>query len=241
MKIITLIPSRLGSTRLPNKPLANIAGKAMILHVVDRVWEAGIKDVYVAAAEKEIADVVEKAGAKAVLTDADLPSGTDRIYQALQKIPNNQDVEYIINVQGDLPTIEPDVIKQTLELIKKGNYDIATAVAKITNNNEKTNHNVVKAIVSWKSEKEGQALYFTRATAPHGEGDLFHHIGLYIYKRSALEKFVKLESSPLEKREKLEQLRALENNMTIGVVKVETVPLGVDTIEDLETAREMLK
>lgn len=241
MKIITLIPSRLGSTRLPNKPLANIAGKAMILHVVDRVWEAGIKDVYVAAAEKEIADVVEKAGAKAVLTDPDLASGTDRIYQALQKISNNQDVEYIINVQGDLPTIEPDVIKQTLELIKKGDCDITTAVAKITNNNEKTNPNVVKAVVSWKSDKEGQALYFTRATAPYGEGDLFHHIGLYIYKRSALEKFVKLEASQLEKREKLEQLRALENNMTIGVVKVNTVPLGVDTLEDLETAREMLK
>ena len=241
MKIITLIPSRLGSTRLPNKPLANIAGKAMILHVVDRVWEAGIKDVFVAAAEKEIVDIVEKAGAKAVLTDPDLPSGTDRIYQALQKIPNNQDVEYIINVQGDLPTIEPDVIKQTLELIKKSNYDITTAVAKITNNNEKTNPNVVKAVVSWKSDKEGQALYFTRATAPHGEGDLFHHIGLYIYKRSVLEKFVQLEASPLEKREKLEQLRALENAMTIGVVKVNTVPLGVDTLEDLETAREMLK
>ena len=240
MKIITLIPSRLGSTRLPNKPLADIAGLPMVVQVLKRAQEAGMTDIYVAAAEPQIISAVEQNGGKAILTDPNLPSGTDRIYQALQKIPNNQDVDIIVNLQGDLPTIEPYVIESAINLIKTGDYDITTAVVKITEPSEKTNPNVVKAIVSWKNETSGQALYFTRTTAPHGDGDLYHHIGIYVYKRKALEQFVKLSPSPLELREKLEQLRALENGMKIGVVKTETMPLGVDTAEDLEKARKIL-
>ena len=240
MKIITLIPARLGSTRLPNKPLADIAGLPMIVQVVKRVLEAGISDICVAAAEKEIVEAVEKHGAKAVLTDPALPSGTDRIHQALQKILKNQDVDIIVNVQGDLPTIEPSVIAATINLIKTGKYDITTAVAEITRDSEKTNPNVVKAIVNWNDEKTGDGINFTRETKAASDGKYYHHIGLYVYKRSALEKFVKLPQSENEKRERLEQLRALDNGMKIGVVKTNTVPLGVDTQEDLEKAREIL-
>jgi 3-deoxy-manno-octulosonate cytidylyltransferase (CMP-KDO synthetase) len=233
----------MGSTRLPNKPLADICGLPMIVQVVKRVYEAGIDDVYVAAAEKEIIDILQRHKIKSVLTDPSLSSGTDRIYQALEFLEKQSDLseyQYVINVQGDLPTIEPKVINQVIELIKTDKYDIATAVAKITDNSERANPNVVKAIVSWKNSNEGKALYFTRATCPSGEGDLYHHIGLYAFKMSALKKFVSLNPSKLEVREKLEQLRALENDMTIGVVETKTVPLGVDTIEDLEKARNIL-
>ncbi len=240
MRIITLIPARLGSTRLPRKPLADIAGFPMIVQVVKRALEAGVSDVYVAAAEEEIAQAVEKAGVKAILTDPSLPSGTDRIAAALGKVEQNQKVDIVLNLQGDLPTIEPKVIKDTIDLLKTGDYDITTAVCEIKNESEKTNPNVVKAVVSWKNDNSGKALYFTRATAPANEGPLYHHIGLYAYKTAALEKFVKLPVSELEKREKLEQLRALENDMKIGVVKSDTVPLGVDTQEDLEKARNIL-
>jgi 3-deoxy-manno-octulosonate cytidylyltransferase (CMP-KDO synthetase) len=240
MKILTLIPARLGSTRLPNKPLADILGIPMIVQVLQRAVEAGMTDIYVAAAEKEIVEVVEKAGARAILTDAGLPSGTDRIHQAFQKMHNNQAVDIIVNLQGDLPTIEPKVIKSAIDLIKTGDYDITTAVCEIKNEEEKTNPNVVKAIVSWRDKTTGEATNFTRETKPSADGKFYHHIGLYVYKRSALEKFVSLPQSANEKRERLEQLRALDNGMKIGVVKTDTVPLGVDTPEDLEKARKIL-
>ncbi len=230
----------MGSTRLPNKPLADIAGLPMIVQVMKRAVEAGISEVCIAAAEKEIVEVVEKHGAKAVLTDPSHPSGTDRIHEALQKILKDQHVDIVVNVQGDLPTIEPSVIKAAIDLIKTGEYDITTAVAEITEESEKTNPNVVKAVVSWKDDGTGRALYFTRATTPSGDGPLYHHIGLYVYKREALEKFVSLPPSLLERREKLEQLRALENGMSIGVIRTAAVPLGVDTQEDLEKARAIL-
>lgn len=240
MKIVTLIPSRMGSTRLPNKPLADIHGLPMIVQVVKRAVEAGISDICVAAAEKEIVEVVEKYGGKAVLTDPALLSGTDRIHAALQKILKDQHVDIIVNVQGDLPTIEPSVIKAAIDLIKTGKYDITTAAAEIKDETEKNNPNVVKAIVEWEDDRTGKALNFTRETKPALDGKYYHHIGLYVYKRAALEKFVTLSPSEGEKLERLEQLRALENGLTIGVVKTETVPLGVDTMEDLEKARKIL-
>ena len=240
MKILTLIPSRLGSTRLPNKPLADISGLPMIVQVFQRAVEAGISDICVAAAEKEIVEVVEKAGGKAILTDPGLPSGTDRIHQAFKKILNNQDVDIIVNLQGDLPTIEPKVIKAAIDLIKEGKYDITTAVCEIKDEAEKNNPNVVKAIVTWDNERSGNATNFTRETKAAADGKYYHHIGLYVYKRAALEKFVGLPQSENEKRERLEQLRALDNGMKIGVIKTDTVPLGVDTPEDLEKARKIL-
>ncbi len=240
MKIVTLIPARMGSTRLPNKPLADISGVPMIIQVVRRAIEAGISDIIVAAAEKEIVEVVEKAGGKAILTDPELPSGTDRIHEALQKMLHNQNVDIIVNIQGDLPTIEPKVIKAAIDLIKEGEYDITTAAAEITEEAEKTNPNVVKAVIGWTTPTTGRAFNFTRTPTPAQDGKYYHHIGLYVYKRAALEKFVALPQSEGEKRERLEQLRALENGMTIGVVKTDIVPLGVDTQEDLEKARKML-
>ena len=239
-KIAIFIPARMESTRLPGKPLAAINGKPMIVHVLERAKESGISDIYVACAEKEIAVVVEAAGGKAILTKPSHPSGTDRIFEALKK--TGGDYDYIVNVQGDLPTLNPRIITSALDAMKKyRNADIVTLAAIITHEDEKTNPNVVKAVVSPRTDKIGKALYFTRSPAPYGEGNLLHHIGLYVYRTESLKKFVKLKPSELEKREKLEQLRALENGMNIYVVTVDAVPLGVDTPEDLETVRKILK
>lgn len=235
-----IIPARMGSTRFPGKPLANIAGKPMIVHVVERALAADIGDVWVATCEQEIVDVVENAGGRAVMTDPELPSGSDRIYQALQKIAQRYD--YIINVQGDLPTLEPKVIQTTLSLLQQSKADIATLVAIISREEEKNNPNVVKAVVAGEPDigHHGRALYFTRATAPYGEGKLYHHIGLYGYTQAALERFVSLQPSALERREKLEQLRALENGLHIEVGVVNSVPLGVDVPEDVGRAEKIL-
>lgn len=242
-KTVIIIPSRLGSTRLPNKPLADINGKPMIVQVVDRSIESGFTQVFVAAAESQIVEIVEKHGAKAVLTNPDHPSGTDRIWEALQKIEaEHGKFDTIINVQGDLPTIDPEVIKTAHAAHLSSKADITTLAVKIVEESEKTNPNVVKAVVAWQQgAKQGQALYFTRATAPTGNAPLYHHIGLYVYSRDSLERFVNLPPSPLEISEKLEQLRALENGMKITVAEVDTVPLGVDTADDLEKARKLLK
>lgn len=250
MKAVIIIPSRLGSTRLPNKPLADINGLPMIAWVLKQAQKTGIKDIYVAAAEQEIITAIEQNGGKGVLTNPAHPSGTDRIFEALQKIEaeTGETYDYIINVQGDLPTIEPELILNAFDAVKNAKADISTLAVKITNEHEKTNPNVVKAVVAWHNaannavtgNKIGKALYFTRASAPTG-GDMYHHIGLYVYSRSALQQFVNLPPSPLEICEKLEQLRALENNMSIYVAEAKTIPLGVDTAEDLEKAREMLK
>lgn len=241
-KVVIIIPSRLGSTRLPNKPLAEINGKPMIVQVVDRAIESGFNDVFVAAAEPEIVSTVEAAGAKAVLTDPAHPSGTDRIWEALQKIEGmGSRYDIIINVQGDLPTIDPELIKAAYEAHLVSKADITTLAVQITEESEKTNPNVVKAVVAWaRPARHGKALYFTRATAPTGDAPLYHHIGLYVYSRESLERFVSLPPSPLELSEKLEQLRALEDGMKITVAEVDTVPLGVDTQADLEKARAIL-
>ncbi|KEO58961.1 3-deoxy-manno-octulosonate cytidylyltransferase [Thalassospira permensis NBRC 106175] len=230
----------MASTRLPNKPLADIHGEPMIVHVWRRATEAGIGPVIVACAEKEIADAVTAAGGIAVLTDPDLPSGSDRVHQALQGFDPDGKYDAVVNVQGDLPTIDAADIRAVFEPLVDPNVDIATLAAEISRQEERTNPNVVKAVAAFGAGRVARALYFTRATAPHGDGPLYHHIGLYTYRRAALDRFVSLPPAELEKREKLEQLRALENGMVIAVALVNGVPLGVDTPEDLERARLVL-
>ncbi len=244
MKPIIIIPARMASTRLPGKPLADIHGKPMIVHVMERAMESKLGPVVIACAEQEIKTAVEKAGGEAVLTDPDLPSGSDRILAALKIVDTSHAYDAIINVQGDLPTLDPTLIKRAFDLIQDMTVSIGTLGAVITKEAEKTNPNVVKAIAEIdfsKGQKKGRALYFTRSTAPSGDGPLLHHIGLYAYKRLALEKFVAAAPSVLEKREKLEQLRALATGHRIDIAVVDTIPLGVDTPEDLEVARQMLK
>ncbi|WP_019645533.1 3-deoxy-manno-octulosonate cytidylyltransferase [Novispirillum itersonii] len=238
---LVVIPARMASTRLPGKPLADIAGAPMIVQVWRRAMEAGIGPVLVACAEAEIADAVTAAGGQAVLTDPDLPSGSDRVWQAVLRFDPQARHDVIVNVQGDLPTLDPALVRAALEPLADPAVDLATLVAEITEPEERTNPNVVKAVTGLdRTGRQGRALYFTRATAPWGDGPLWHHIGLYAYRRSALERFVSLPPSPLEQREKLEQLRALENGMRIDCVRVDTVPLGVDTPADLEKARQIL-
>lgn len=240
MNPVVLIPARMASTRLPGKPLAEIAGKAMIVHVLERAREAGFPRIAVAAAEREICDAVMAAGGEAVLTDPGHPSGSDRIFEALQKLDPEGRHDAVINLQGDLPTLEPKSIRAVADALAASGADIATLVAPCADE-DRDNPNVVKAVVSLAPDATtGQALYFTRATAPYGDGPLWHHIGIYAYTRAALARFVALPPSRLELREKLEQLRALEAGMTIAVAVVGGVPLGVDTPEDLEKARAIL-
>jgi len=238
---LIVIPSRLASTRLPDKPLADINGLPMIVHCLHRAEEAGIGPVLVAAADEAIVSVVEAAGGRAVLTDPDHPSGSDRIWEAVQSIDPGAAHDLIVNVQGDLPTLEPAAIRAVLEPMADPAVDIGTIAAEITEPAERTNPNVVKAYTAFApGARIARALTFTRATAPAGDGPLYHHIGLYVYRRAALQRFVSLPPGLLEQREKLEQLRALEAGMRIDVALVQTVPLGVDTAEDLVRARQML-
>ena len=237
---VVLIPARLAATRLPNKPLADICGEPMIVQVWRRAVEADVGPVVVATDSDEIAAAVRAAGGEAVMTRSDHPSGSDRIHEAVERFDPAGRYDSIINVQGDLPTIEPAPIRAALALLSEPAVDIATIVAVITREDERTNPSVVKAIGTPVGDKRFRALYFTRATAPTGEGPLYHHIGLYAYRRAALARFVSLKPGTLEQREKLEQLRALENGMRIDFSIVDTVPLGVDTPEDLTRAREML-
>ena len=236
-RALVLIPARMASTRLPGKPLADIAGLPMICQVYQRALEADIGTPWVATDSSEILEVVVSHGGKAVLTRSDHESGSDRIWEAVEKIDPDAVASHIINLQGDLPTIEGRIIRHCLQPLLDGPADIATLGVEILDENEKFNPNVVKIIASELSSSRMRALYFTRATAPWGEGPLYHHIGLYAYRREVLKKFVALKPSFLEKREKLEQLRALEAGMRIDVSIVDTTPLGVDTRDDLEHAR----
>ncbi|WP_237152006.1 3-deoxy-manno-octulosonate cytidylyltransferase [Oryzibacter oryziterrae] len=240
LQALVVIPSRLGSTRLPNKPLADIAGEAMIVHVWRRAMEAKIGPVVVACDDQQIADVIKRAGGDAVLTRVDHPSGSDRIFEAISKSDSAGRYDYIVNVQGDLPTIAPHAIRACFSPLADPKVDVATLTAIISREEEKTDPNVVKIVGSPVADGRLRALYFTRATAPYGDGPLYHHIGLYAYRRSALEAFVKLPPSTLEKREKLEQLRLLEAGMRIDAAIVDDVPLGVDTQHDLDRARQVL-
>jgi len=221
--------------------MAEIAGAPMIVQVWRRAMEADLGRVVIAAAEAVIVETIEAAGGEAVLTDPDHPSGSDRIYEALQKIDPEGRHDAVLNVQGDLPTIEPDVIRAALAPLLDSAVDIATIGVEITIETERSDPNVVKAVAAIEPPaRVGRALYFSRATAPFGEGPLYHHIGLYAYRRAALERFVSLPPGILERREKLEQLRALEAGMRIDLALVDTVPLGVDTLADLARARAVL-
>jgi 3-deoxy-manno-octulosonate cytidylyltransferase (CMP-KDO synthetase) len=213
----------------------------MILHVMDRAREADVGRVVIACSEQEVADAVIADGGEAVMTDPDLPSGSDRVHAALQAIDPDGQHDVIVNLQGDLPTIEVSTTLAAVSPLENPAVDIATVTVEITREEEKTNPNVVKAVCAFKpGSTVTQALYFTRATAPTGDGPLYHHIGIYAYRREALERFVSLPPGILERRERLEQLRALEDGMRIDIALVDAAPLGVDTPEDLERARDAL-
>jgi 3-deoxy-manno-octulosonate cytidylyltransferase (CMP-KDO synthetase) len=239
MNPIVLIPARMASTRLPGKPLADIAGKPMIVQVLSRAREAGFQRIAVACAESEIAAAIRAEGGEAVLTRPDHPSGSDRIFEALSALDPGGLHDVVVNLQGDLPTIDPAAIRAVANAVIESDADIATLVAPCSDE-DRNNPNVVKAVFSERANGPGRALYFTRATAPWGDGPVHHHIGIYAYRRPALARFVSLPPSPLELREKLEQLRALEAGMSIAIAKVDGVPLGVDTPQDLEKARAIL-
>jgi 3-deoxy-manno-octulosonate cytidylyltransferase (CMP-KDO synthetase) len=239
-RTLVLIPARMASTRLPGKPLLDIAGLPMIVHVLRQAEAANIGRVAVATDTPEIAAAVKSHGGEAVMTSADHPSGSDRIFEALGKLDPSGETEIVVNLQGDFPTIRPDNIRDVLGPLSDPAVDIATLAAEIHTEEESSNPNVVKAIGSRLGERRLRALYFSRATTPWGDGPRYHHVGLYAYRREALERFVRLPPSPLELQEKLEQLRALEAGMRIDVTIVDTVPRGVDTPQDLETTRQIL-
>lgn len=239
--IAIIIPARLASTRLPNKPLAIINNKTMIERVCSQAKKSNISNIFVACDCQEIFTKVASSGFKAILTDPKLPSGTDRIYQAYQKISNKY--EYIINLQGDLPNIDPQIINNVANVAIKNNHDITTLAYPITNHNEINDPNIVKIAIAFKkSQEEGRALYFSRSPIPYSKSQntYYHHIGIYVYKAKSLEKFIKLAPSQLEKRESLEQLRALENNMSIYVKITNSRPISVDTQSDLEMIQKLI-
>jgi 3-deoxy-manno-octulosonate cytidylyltransferase (CMP-KDO synthetase) len=239
-RTLVLIPARMAATRLPGKPLLDIAGLPMIVHVLRRAEAAKIGRVAVATDTPEIAAAVKSHGGEAVMTRADHPSGSDRIYEAMQTLDPDGKAEIVINLQGDFPTITPDTIRSVLPPLADPAVDISTLASEIHSDEEDRAPSVVKAVGSPIGPRRLRALYFTRATVPWGDGPRYHHIGLYAYRRAALERFVRLPPSPLELQEKLEQLRALEAGMRIDITIVDTVPRGVDTPADLETARQIL-
>lgn len=239
--VLIIIPARMAATRLPGKPLLDIAGEPMIVHVLRRAQAAKLGPVVVATDAEVIAACVEKAGGRAVMTRSDHPSGSDRIYEALDIVDPHRRAKIVVNVQGDLPTLPPADVKAALGPLADPAVDIATLAAEIENTEDAFNPNVVKVVGTQVAPGRLRALYFTRAPAPYGEGPLYHHIGLYAFRRAALARFVSLPPSPLETRERLEQLRALEAGMRIDVAIVDSVPLGVDTPDDLERARSLIK
>lgn len=240
---LIVIPARLKATRLPNKPLADIHGVPMIVHCWRQAMAAEAGRVVVATDTEEIAAVVRDAGGEAVMTREDHVSGSDRVFEAVSKVDPDINAELVVNLQGDLPSLEPRLVTECLTPLQDPAVHIATIAAEISDPAERTASHIVKVVgtpLGTAGDNVLRALYFTRCSAPHGDGPLYHHIGIYAYRRSALERFVSLRPSPLEEREKLEQLRALEDGMRIDVALVDTIPLGVDTPADLERARELL-
>ena len=238
---IVVIPARLASTRLPNKPLAEIHGQPMIVQVWRRATEADIGPVLVAAAESQIVDAIRAVGGEAVLTDPAHPSGSDRIFEAVERRDPDRLFDAVVNLQGDLPALDPKVIRAAFAPLAEAEVQIATLAAVIVEPREVDDPNVVKAVLSVQpGASQGRALYFSRRPVPANAGPLWHHIGLYAYRRAALARFVSLPPSPLELREKLEQLRALEAGMRIDAGLVDTIPLGVDTPADLERVRSIM-
>ena len=238
MNPIVVIPARMAATRLPGKPLADIGGKAMILRVLDQALAAGVGAVAVAAGDPEIVDVVKAAGGTAVLTDPALPSGSDRILAALAELDPGRRHDVVINLQGDMPFVEPGVLTACARLLaREPACDIATVVAEESDVSDRTNPDVVKAVLALGEDgRTGRALYFTRSTL-YGAAPVFRHIGIYGYRRAALERFNAAPPSPLERREKLEQLRALELGLSIWAAVAEKAPISVDTPADLDAAR----
>ena len=239
-RTLILIPARMAASRLPGKPMVDIAGEPMIVHVWRRAMAAKAGRVVVATDSEEIVAAVAAAGGEALMTRADHASGSDRIFEAVERVDPKSEASLVVNLQGDLPTLEPRLIQSCIEPLATEGVDIATLAAEIREPDERTNPNVVKVVGTPVSAHRLRALYFTRATAPYGEGPLYHHIGIYAYRRQALARFVALKPSTLERREKLEQLRALEAGMRIDVEIVDTVPLGVDTPAELERARRLI-
>jgi 3-deoxy-manno-octulosonate cytidylyltransferase (CMP-KDO synthetase) len=240
MNPIVLIPARMSSTRLPGKPLAEIHGEPMIAHVWRRAVEADVGPVLVAADDPRVVAAVAAVGGRAVLTRADHASGSDRIFEAVGAFDSAGRFDVVVNVQGDLPTIEKSAVRAAVAPLSDRSVDIATLATEIVRAEDRDDENVVKAVGTEIGPRRLRALYFTRAKAPWGEGPLYHHIGLYAYRREALARFVALPPSPLERRERLEQLRALEAGMRIDIALVDVAPLGVDTPEELRRARQML-
>jgi len=235
---IVVIPARMASSRLPGKPLADIAGKPMIVQVLLRALEADIGPVVVACAENEIAEAVEDAGGIAILTKVDHPSGSDRVFEAVEAFDPAGKYGAVINLQGDLPGLDPEAVLAAYKALVANDADIATLVAEIVDPEELDDESAVKAVVSFEEQvRIGRAVWFSRLKSPWGDGPYYHHIGIYAYQRHALKRFIELPPSPLERREKLEQLRALEVGMRIDVACVDTVPLGVDTPQDLDKMR----
>lgn len=235
-KKIIIIPARLAARRLPGKPLAEIGGKPMIQLVWERAMAADMAPVYVATDDHAIADVITSAGGRAVMTRPDHPSGSDRVFEAIEAIDPDKTISQILNLQGDLPDLSTDIPHLLGAILDQDDADLATLVTPASQD-EAARAQVVKAVVSWKNETFGNALYFSRAAVPTGTNALWHHIGVYGWRRDALARFVRLPPSPLELAEKLEQLRALEAGMTIAVGKIAIAPGGIDTAEDLESAR----
>jgi len=238
---LVVIPARMASQRLPGKPLADIGGVPMIVHVMQRALAANVGPVVVACAETEIYEAVRAGGGTAVMTDPDLPSGTDRVRAAAEIIDPEKNYNCVINVQGDLPTLDPLAVSAAVDVLAAvPACDISTLVVATKDPREIADPNVVKAVLSMETDRRGRALYFTRASAPSGAGPVWHHVGIYAYRRTALDSFCALPPSPLEKRERLEQLRALEAGMRMGAAVIDSEPHGVDTPEDLARAREIM-
>ena len=238
---IVLIPARMASTRLPGKPLAEIAGEAMIVHVWRRAMEAEVGPVIVACDGEDIAAEIRDAGGEAALTRADHPSGSDRIFEALSAYDSGQRFERIINLQGDVPDLDPAAIRAVADLLDDPDVDIGTLAAEISDQAEIANPDTPMVVAGFApAQRRARALYFSRATAPWGDGPYYHHVGIYAFRRAALERFISLPPGILESREKLEQLRALEAGMRIDVALIDSVPLGVDTPADLERARQLM-
>jgi 3-deoxy-manno-octulosonate cytidylyltransferase (CMP-KDO synthetase) len=241
MNPIVVIPARMASTRLPGKPLALIAGKPMILHMLDRGREADIGPVAVACGDPEIAEAVRAAGGRAVLTDPQLPSGSDRVHAALAELDPDRSHDVVVNLQGDFPTLDPRGLRQVVTPLADPDIDIGTLVVPISDDAEANTSSFVKAACAFADGQSiAPALYFSRQPIPWGDGPRWHHVGIYAYRRAALDRYVSLRPSPLERRENLEQLRALEDGMRIACARLDHGPFGVDTMEDLERARAIL-
>ena len=255
---VIIIPARMAASRLPGKPLADIAGKPMIQHVWERAMAADIAPVWVATDDDAIVAVVQAAGGNAVKTRADHPSGSDRTFEAVERIDPDRHFDMILNLQGDLPELDPMIPVTLLDTARHSRAELSTLVT-LADEDEAARPQVVKAVVSWRDDPDiphpgapqndtqrndtphiGTALYFSRAPVPTGDAPKYHHIGVYGWQRAALARFVELPPSPLEMAERLEQLRALEAGMTVAVAEIAAAPAGVDTEDDLEATRQRL-